>query len=96
MHFACREANNVNNDLPLLVRGYIYSKVVEVLLYIQNDTHMYCETHVYTSENSTTAYIIILLLEIVTIPIQTCIPTADLDYGEDIMFYKWQKFHKNN
>ena len=23
----------------------------------------------------------------VTIPIQTCIPTADLDYGEDIMFY---------
>ena len=32
-------------------------------------------------------YIIILLLEMVTIPIQTCIPTADLDYGEDIMFY---------
>ena len=50
---------------------------------------MYCETHVYTSEKtSTTASIIILLLEMVTIPIQTCIPTADLDYGEDISHNK--------
>ena len=88
MHFACREANNVNKDLIGFACKGICSKVVEVLLYIQNDTHMYCETHVYTSEKtSTTAYIIILLLEMVTIPIQTCIPTADLDYGEDIMFY---------
>ena len=46
MHFACPEANNVNNDLALLVRGY----VVRWLKYY-------------------------------------CIPTADLDYGEDIMFY---------
>ena len=23
VHFACREANNVNNDLALLVRGYV-------------------------------------------------------------------------
>ena len=61
--------------------------MVEVLLYIQNDTHMYCETHVYTSEKTSTTAYIILLLEMVTIPIQTCIPTADLDYGEDIMFY---------
>ena len=61
--------------------------MVEVLLYIQNDTHMYCETHVYTSEKTSTTAYIILLLEMVTIPIQTSIPTADLDYGEDIMFY---------
>ena len=72
-----------HNDMALLVRGY----VVRWLMYYCT-FRMYCETHVYTSEkNSTTAYIIILLLEMVTIPIQTCIPTADLDYGEDIMFY---------
>ena len=48
---------------------------------------MYCETHVYTSEKtSTTAYIIILLLEMVQYK-PVYIPTADLDYGEDIMFY---------
>ena len=86
MHFACCEANNVNNDLALLVRGYVVRWLKYYCTFRMTHTCT-VRTHVYTSEKTSTTAYIILLLEMVTIPIQTSIPTADLDYGEDIMFY---------
>ena len=79
--------------MPLLVRGYVVRWLKYYCTFRM--THTCTVRHMYIHQNKLVQPII-LLLEIVTIPIQTCIPTADLDYGEDIMFYKWQNFHKNN
>ena len=45
VHFACREANNVNNDLALFVRGYVVRWLKYYCTFRM--THMYCENGPY-------------------------------------------------
>ena len=54
VHFACREANNVNNDLALLVRGYVVRWLEYYCTFRMTHTctvrHMYIRNRIYTKK----------------------------------------------
>ena len=55
VHFVCPEANNVNNDLALLVRGYVVRWLKYYCTFRMTHTctvrHMYIRNRIYTKKN---------------------------------------------